>query len=114
MSPKPFYQYPLDDGEYFLCFTTMCLALFAVIIAHIRPRPKDKDLKKVGSFELANIDQGLDSFLLRGFTSALQRSESELKILTALARRELFNPRHHMNVKFIIVHGRKPAAPATS
>jgi hypothetical protein len=71
-------------------------------------RPRDKDLKKVGSFELANIDQGLDAFLLRGFTTALQRSESELKILTALARKELFNPRHHMNVKFVIVHGRKP------
>jgi hypothetical protein len=76
---------------------------------NVLERPKDKDLKKVGSFELANIDQGLDSFLLRGFTSALQRSESELKILTALARKELFNPRYHMNVKFVVVHGRKPA-----
>jgi hypothetical protein len=82
-------------------------------IANTPARPRDKDLKKVGSFELANIDQGLDAFLLRGFTSALQRSENELKILTALARRELFNPRHHMNVKFIIVHGRKPAASTT-
>jgi hypothetical protein len=83
-------------------------------IANTMGRPRDKDLKKVGSFELANIDQGLDSFLLRGFTSALQRSENELKILTALARRELFNPRHHMNVKFVIVHGRKPATSTTS
>jgi hypothetical protein len=87
---------------------------FDFVVANLYFRPKDKDLKKVGSFELANIDQGLDSFLLRGFTSALQRSESELKILTALARKELFNPRHHMNVKFIIVHGRKPAAPVAS
>jgi hypothetical protein len=83
-------------------------------IANAATRPRDKDLKKVGSFELANIDQGLDAFLLRGFTSALQRSENELKILTALARRELFNPRHHMNVKFVIVHGRKPATSTTS
>jgi hypothetical protein len=83
-------------------------------IANVPTRPRDKDLKKVGSFELANIDQGLDAFLLRGFTSVLQRSENELKNLTALARRELFNPRHHMNVKFVIVHGRKPATSTTS
>jgi len=77
-------------------------------------RAKDKDLKKVGSFELANIDTGLDAFLLRGFTSALQRSESELKIMTALARRELFNPRHHMNVRFVVCHGRKPGGKSNS
>ncbi|CAO2653286.1 Nn.00g026970.m01.CDS01 [Neocucurbitaria sp. VM-36] len=76
--------------------------------------PKDKDLKKVGAFELANIDQGLDAFLLRGFTTALQRSESELKILTALARKEIFNPNYHMNVKFVVVYGKKPAAPVAS
>jgi hypothetical protein len=68
----------------------------------------------VGLFERENIDQGLDSFLLRGFTSALQRSESELKILTGLARMELRNPKHHMNVEFVIVHGRKPIPPEAS
>lgn len=62
-------------------------------------RPKDERLKRVGTFELANIDQGLDSFLLRGFTTALQRSEKELSALTALARKELFNPKHHLNVQ---------------
>lgn len=83
-------------------------------VANTLKRPKDKNLKNVGSFELANIDQGLDSFLLRGFTSALQRSESELKILTALARKELYNPRYHMNVQFVVVYGRKPAVSAAT
>ncbi|KAF1850461.1 S-adenosyl-L-methionine-dependent methyltransferase [Cucurbitaria berberidis CBS 394.84] len=76
--------------------------------------PKDKDLKKVGVFELANIDQGLDAFLLRGFTTTLQRSEDELRILTALARKEIFNPKYHLNVNFMVVYGRKPAAPASN
>ena len=62
-------------------------------------RPKDKDMKKIGTFELANIDQGLDAFLLRGFTGALQRSEAELQVLTALARKEIFDPKNHLNVK---------------
>jgi hypothetical protein len=62
-------------------------------------RPKDKDLKKIGTFELANINQGLDAFLLRGFTMALQRSTEELQVLTALARKELFDPKNHLNVK---------------
>lgn len=61
--------------------------------------PKDKSLKKIGTFELANIDQGLDAFSLRGFTTALQRSEDELRVLTALARKELFDPSNHLNVK---------------
>jgi hypothetical protein len=44
----------------------------------------------------------------------LLNKESELKILTALARKEVFNPRYHMNVKFVIVHGRKPVGSAAS
>lgn len=56
-------------------------------------------MKRIGTFELANIDQGLDAFLLRGFTTALQRSENELRALTALARKEIFDPKNHLNVK---------------
>ena len=61
--------------------------------------PKNKELKKVGTFELANIDRGFDSFLLRGFVTAMQRSENELKVMAALARKELFDPKNHLNVR---------------
>lgn len=93
-SPRLFCQYPLAAGKLLTARPgegTMLLTC--------ANRPKDKNLKKIGTFELANIDQGLDAFLLRGFTTALQRSENELSALTALARKELFNPQHHLNVK---------------
>ena len=50
-------------------------------------------------FELANMDKGFDSFLLRGFTKILGRPATELSVILANARQEMSNPAHHVNVR---------------
>ncbi|KIW64632.1 hypothetical protein PV04_09555 [Phialophora macrospora] len=62
------------------------------------PWEEDERLQHVGTFELANMDKGFDSFLLRGFTKILARPITELSDILAKARQELLNPAHHAHV----------------
>ncbi|KIW91499.1 uncharacterized protein Z519_07465 [Cladophialophora bantiana CBS 173.52] len=64
----------------------------------IGPWEQDVRLKHIGMFELANMDKGFDSFLLRGFTKILGRPATELSAIVAKARQEMSNPAHHANV----------------
>jgi hypothetical protein len=71
------------------------------------PWPKDRRLKQIGALELANFDQGMEAFTLRGHT-LLERSQQSLQVLCAEARRESRDPRIHTYLYFYVVYGRRP------
>ncbi|KAK5309204.1 hypothetical protein LTR70_010517 [Exophiala xenobiotica] len=59
------------------------------------PWAKDKRLKSIGVFELAQLNAGYEGYLLRGWTQALNRAADDLRILISEGRLEVNNPRHH-------------------
>lgn len=59
------------------------------------PWPKDRRLKRIGAFELANFLGGVEAFIMRGYTTVLGGSREEAQILAAKARKEARNPKVH-------------------
>lgn len=62
------------------------------------PWPKDRRLKKVGALEMANVIDGAQAFLLRGFTQEFGRSKEELEIMLMQMRKELMSQKIHSYV----------------
>ncbi|KAL8952043.1 MAG: hypothetical protein Q9222_002030 [Ikaeria aurantiellina] len=62
----------------------------------IGPWPKDKHLKTVGSWNLLQIEEGLEAFTLRLFTSLLGWKLEAVHVLLANVRKDLRNPKVHM------------------
>ena len=61
----------------------------------IGPWPKDKHLKTVGSFNLVQIEDGLEAFTLRLFTTVLGWQLEEVQVLLANVRKDIRDPRIH-------------------
>ncbi|KAJ3547261.1 hypothetical protein NM208_g1611 [Fusarium decemcellulare] len=70
--------------------------------------PKDKKLKELGKWNLANFDAGLEGVSLALFTRVLSWSKEEVLALCAEVRKELRNPKVHGYWKIYIVYGQKP------
>ena len=62
------------------------------------PWPKDQRLKRVGALELANVIDGAQGFLLRGFTQEFGRSREELELMLMQMRKELMSQKDHSYV----------------
>ena len=62
------------------------------------PWPKDKRLKEVGAFENVSVVEGLEAYMIRGYTQALGGDPNVLRIKVANAVAELKNPRMHAYV----------------
>ncbi|KIW22856.1 uncharacterized protein PV07_11109 [Cladophialophora immunda] len=71
--------------------------------------PKDGRLKEIGAYENFSLRNGLDAYLLRGYTTMLGGNPDELQILIAETKRELRNPKMHSYIFYYNVYGRKPA-----
>ncbi|KAI4196717.1 MAG: hypothetical protein LQ350_006363 [Teloschistes chrysophthalmus] len=61
----------------------------------IGPWPKDKFLKTVGSWNLIQIEEGLEAFTLRLFTQVLGWQQEEVQVLLANVRKDLRDPKIH-------------------
>jgi ubiquinone/menaquinone biosynthesis C-methylase UbiE len=59
------------------------------------PWPKDPRLKKIGAFELANVWEGAEALIMRGYTTVLGGLREEALVLAAKAREEIKNPNMH-------------------
>ncbi|RSL44935.1 hypothetical protein CEP53_010987 [Fusarium sp. AF-6] len=70
--------------------------------------PKDRKLKELGKWNLANFDAGLEGVSLALFTRVLSWSKEDVMALCADVRRELRNPRVHGYWKIYVVYGQKP------
>ncbi|KAK7421594.1 hypothetical protein QQX98_002061 [Neonectria punicea] len=70
--------------------------------------PKDRKLKELGRWNLANFDAGLEGVSLALFTRVLSWTKEEVMALCAEVRKELRNPRVHGYWKIYIVYGQKP------
>lgn len=57
--------------------------------------PKDRKLKELGKWNLANFDAGLEGVSLALFTRVLSWSKEDVMTLCADVRRELRNPKVH-------------------
>ncbi|KPM36931.1 hypothetical protein AK830_g9631 [Neonectria ditissima] len=73
--------------------------------------PKDRKLKELGRWNLANFDAGLEGVSLALFTRVLSWSKEEVLALCSEVRKELRNPKVHGYWKIYIVYGQKPEAP---
>ncbi|RMJ18477.1 hypothetical protein CDV36_001850 [Fusarium kuroshium] len=70
--------------------------------------PKDRKLKELGKWNLANFDAGLEGVSLALFTRVLSWSKEDVLALCADVRRELRNPKVHGYWKIYVVYGQKP------
>lgn len=59
------------------------------------PWPKSKELKEVGLWTLANIGEGLEAIGMAAMTRGLGMSQEEVVVATALARKDMRNPKIH-------------------
>ena len=59
------------------------------------PWPKDKRLKMIGAFELANASEGLEAFMMRGYTTVLGGDRKDMEVLLARTRQEMKNRNMH-------------------
>ncbi|EXJ74372.1 uncharacterized protein A1O5_02668 [Cladophialophora psammophila CBS 110553] len=57
--------------------------------------PKDARLKIIGAYENFSLRNGLDAYLLRGYTTMLGGNPDQLQNLIAETKRELQNPKMH-------------------
>lgn len=62
------------------------------------PWPKDKKLKQIGAFEKANLDEGLEALIIRGYTQVLGGDAHTAQVMMAKVRQELANPTIHSYV----------------
>ncbi|KAF4982463.1 hypothetical protein FZEAL_1917 [Fusarium zealandicum] len=70
--------------------------------------PREKKLKELGKWNLANFDAGLEGVSLALFTRVLSWSREEVLALCADVRRELRDPKVHGYWKIYVVYGQKP------
>jgi SAM-dependent methyltransferase len=73
------------------------------------PWPKDKRLRSVGAIERAMLVDGLEAYMLRGWTQNMGRKVEDCHMLCALAKRELSSTSMHAYVDFHITYGQKPS-----
>jgi hypothetical protein len=57
--------------------------------------PKDKELKKIGQWNMVNTLDGLHGFSARLCTQVLGMSSAELEVLLAQSRKDITNPKVH-------------------
>ena len=74
----------------------------------IGPWPKDKDLKTIGSWNLVQLEDGLEGFTLRLFTQHLDWKIEEVGVMLAKVRKDLRDPRIHAQYDFHVVYGQRP------
>lgn len=79
-----------------------------VVKLPIGPWPRNKQLKKVGAFELINFVHGIEGLTMRIFSKGLGMSVEEIQLLLMEVRKEAENSRIHSYYPFYIVFGRKP------
>lgn len=72
------------------------------------PWAKSKRLKKIGAFELMNVLQGAQGFLVKGYTKEMGKSREQLELLLYRMRKELISGKMHAYVPYHVVYGRKP------
>jgi SAM-dependent methyltransferase len=70
--------------------------------------PKDKRLKTIGALEVANFLQYASAGFQHGFAGLLGKDATELQVLLAQARKEIWDRDIHTYVLFYNVYGRKP------
>jgi len=70
--------------------------------------PKDKKLKQLGKYQLANCAESLQAFSLMLFTEYLGWSVERLDEFMADVRRDLMNPRIHSYYNVYVFTARKP------
>jgi len=75
----------------------------------IGPWPKDPELKKLGSFQLAAIEADLEGWFIYAATSQ-GWSREQIGVYCAYARKELRSPRVHSYLLSQAVWGQKPYA----
>ena len=61
----------------------------------IGPWPRDKTLKTIGSWNLVQIEEGLEGLTLRLYTQMLKWKPEEVQVLLADVRKNLRDPRIH-------------------
>ncbi|KAF5525472.1 Secondary metabolism regulator LAE1 [Colletotrichum aenigma] len=76
----------------------------------IGPWAKDPHYKELGMMNLAQILEGLETFMLRLLTGVLGWSNIEVQVLLAQVRNELKKGVFHGYMKFYVVYGQKPDA----
>jgi SAM-dependent methyltransferase len=59
------------------------------------PWPKDKRLKMIGAFELTNASEGLEAFMVRGYTTVLGGDRKDMEVILARSRQEMKNRHMH-------------------
>lgn len=72
------------------------------------PWAKDPKLKKIGAFELMNLLQGGQGFLIKGYTEEMGKSREDLEMLLYRMRKELLSGKTHAYASYYAVYGRKP------
>ena len=61
----------------------------------IGPWPRDQHLKTVGSWNLVQIEEGLEGLTLRLYTQLLKWKPEEVQVLLSDVRKNLRDPRIH-------------------
>jgi len=79
----------------------------------IGPWPKDPQLKKAGTFALANLSDGLQGLSVKLFTGLLGWSTEELEILLMQCRTEMKRRSVHSYCPLYVVTGQKPTFPSS-
>ena len=74
----------------------------------VGPWPKDKHLKTIGSWNLVQLEDGLEAFAFRLFTQHLGWKREEVEVLLAEVRKDLRDPRIHAQYSFHVAYGQKP------
>ncbi|KAK1765975.1 S-adenosyl-L-methionine-dependent methyltransferase [Phialemonium atrogriseum] len=74
----------------------------------VGPWPKDRNMKEIGMYNLAQVLQGLEAFSLRLFCDVLGWQKEEVLVLTSKVRKELKSPAIHAQFDFHVVYGQKP------
>ncbi|KAI9883156.1 MAG: hypothetical protein M1823_005070 [Watsoniomyces obsoletus] len=77
------------------------------------PWPKDEKMKTIGLWNLLNIEEGLDAFVMAPLTRVLGWKEEEVQVLLAKVRQELEKSSTHAYYKFYVAYGRKPGGEET-
>jgi SAM-dependent methyltransferase len=75
----------------------------------IGPWPRDKQLKEIGAVERMMLLEGIEAYMLRGYTKVLGGDLKTLAAILAQAKRELSDPKIHIYIFYHIVYARKPA-----
>ncbi|KAK1706775.1 TAM domain methyltransferase [Colletotrichum acutatum] len=74
--------------------------------------PRDKTMKDIGGWGLANLDYFLETAALGILTNIKGWSKEEVIVLCSQARKEMRDPRIHVWWPVYVVSGRKPGTPA--